>query len=96
LVLVVVTDLDVMGVSIPPAEADPPLVVDSNAVLARTVPDQALQPVAGRHTEFLEPLGGIQQQQLAVSSPLNIRRQLAGALSFKNLPGLGISEGSNH
>ena len=62
---VVVHYLDIVGVSFTPGKADPPTVVDANAVLAFTVALQRLQPVAanraqvrqaGRSFEPSEPL----------------------------------------
>src|SRR3989337_1046693 len=96
LVLVVVADLDVMRVSLLPAEADPPLVVDPNAVLAGAVSGEALQAVPRGHAELLQPLGGVQKQQLAMGPSLQVRWQFAGPFAFEHLPGLGVSEGSNH
>src|SRR3990172_4207303 len=96
LFLVVVADLDVMGVSVLPAEADSPLVVDPNAVLADAVPGEALQAVPWRHAELVQSLGGVHEQQLAVRSSLHVRCQLARPLPLKHLPCLGVPEGSNH
>jgi hypothetical protein len=46
LVSVVIHYLDFVRVAVAPREADPPAVIDPNAVLARPVPFQRLQPVA--------------------------------------------------
>jgi hypothetical protein len=35
-----------------PAEADPPLVVDPNAVLTSPVTGQCLQPISGNHSQI--------------------------------------------
>lgn len=43
-----------MCVFILPAEADPPLIVDSNAMLAFTIAGKGFKPVAGWNTELLE------------------------------------------
>ena len=47
----VVDDLNIMGVAVAPAKADPPLVIDSDAVLSFSIAQQALQPIAGRSPE---------------------------------------------
>jgi hypothetical protein len=85
-----------MRVSLSPAEADPPLVIDPNAVLAGAVSYEALQAVPRGHAELFQPLGGVQEQQLAVRASLYVRWQFAGSLAFEHLPGRGVSEGSNH
>jgi hypothetical protein len=54
---VVVDDLDVVRVTLRPAQADPPLVVDPDAVLARAVPAQGLEAVARRRLEVADRSG---------------------------------------
>jgi len=46
--LVIVDNLDIVGIAVVPAKTEPPLVVDANAVLALSVGSQWLQPVPGR------------------------------------------------
>jgi len=43
----IVHDLDVVGLTVFPPEADPPLVVDANAVLTRAISVKLLQTIAG-------------------------------------------------
>jgi hypothetical protein len=45
---VIVGDLDAVGVSASPLEADPPLVINADAVLTISSADQLLEPVARR------------------------------------------------
>jgi len=85
-----------MGSSIHPAEADSPLGVDPNAVLASAVPDETLQAVPWRHAELIQSLGGVQEQRLSVRPSLHVRWQLAGAIPFEHLPRLGVPEGADH
>ena len=46
--LVVIDDLDLLGVLAGPTEADAPLVIDADGVLATAIALQGLQPVAWR------------------------------------------------
>jgi hypothetical protein len=59
---VIVGDLDVDRPvrALGPLEADPPLVVDADAVLAFAVTAQGLQRVAGQGREVLQARGGFQ------------------------------------
>jgi hypothetical protein len=50
----VVDDLDIVGVAITPAEADAPLVVNSDAVLPFALPGELLQPITGWCPQVLE------------------------------------------
>ena len=61
---VVVDDLDVGRSGVGPGEADPPLLVDADAVLPGSVSAKCLKAVAGRHSEVVEDLGGVQHHQL--------------------------------
>jgi len=62
---VIVDDLDFEGLRLPPDEADPPLVVDSDAVLSAPPSFQGLQTISGWDSEVLEGSRSVQQQELA-------------------------------
>jgi hypothetical protein len=51
---VIIDDLDIEGAAGIPSEADPPLVIDANAVLATPISLQGLEPVARRHRQILQ------------------------------------------
>jgi len=51
---VVVDELDIISTSITPHEADPPLVVHTDAVLASAVPAQRLETVSRWDAEVIE------------------------------------------
>jgi len=71
---VVVDDLDIVRISSEPAEADAPLIVDSDAVLANPVPGEFLKAVRGRDTQVDEAGRGIQHDQFAKGNSLQVRR----------------------
>lgn len=52
--LVVVDDLDFVGMAILPTETDAILLIDSNTVLAPTIASQSLESVARRDRQMLE------------------------------------------
>jgi hypothetical protein len=54
---VVIHDLDFVGVSVAPGETDPPLIVDSDAVVAFPVSSKGFQSIARRDPEIREALG---------------------------------------
>jgi hypothetical protein len=69
--LVVVNDLDLLGTRRRPGEADPPLLVDPNAVLSDTITTERLQPIARRHAKVLQPLRSIDHHQRAEGDALD-------------------------
>ena len=61
----VVNDLNPFWTSFAPPEADTPLIVDSDTVLARAITTQTLEPVARRNPEVLQTARSINLTQLA-------------------------------
>jgi len=68
---VVIHDLNVTRIAATPGEADAPLVIDSNAICARTVPFQHLQLVSGRYAKILQPQRPMQVQKLPPRGPFD-------------------------
>jgi hypothetical protein len=65
--LVIVDDLDVEAVPVPPEKANSPLIVDPNAVLPLTFAFQCFEAVARRNVEVVEGFGGVQNDELSKS-----------------------------
>ena len=61
----IVDYLDIVCMSVRPAEADPPLIVDAYAVLSFPIAFQRLQPVPGRNPEMIERTRLVQIEKLA-------------------------------
>jgi len=61
----VVDNFDLVGVTIAPAKANPPLAVDANAVLTSSIASQYFQTVAGRAAQVVEPPRSVQVEPLA-------------------------------
>jgi hypothetical protein len=55
----IVHDFHVMRIAIAPCEADPPLVVDANAVLPLAVRAQGFQAIAGRNAKVAQLIPGL-------------------------------------
>jgi hypothetical protein len=72
--LVVVHDLDVVGVVVNPAKADAPLVIDADAVLSRAVSGQFLEAIGGRCPEVDKTRIGIERHELAQRDALQVGR----------------------
>jgi len=79
----IVGDLDIPGRAIAPYKAEPPLIVDANAVLALTIAAQSLQTVTGRHPQIVQLPGGINGQKLRAGAPLNLYRKPFGGSTIR-------------
>jgi len=93
---VVVDDLDVMGVTTDPAEANAKLVVDPNAVLAKAIAGQFLQSVSRRHFQVSEGDCSVEHDELAESNTLEIRWESADLLSLEETFGVVVAKAANH
>jgi len=66
----VIDDLDRMGVSVAPAEANAPLVVDSNAVLPSPISRHLLWPVPRGSPQISEVACRVENQQFPQGNSL--------------------------
>jgi hypothetical protein len=93
---VVVDDLDLEGVTAAPDEADPPLAIDSDAVLPRPIPFQLLEPIGRRDPQVFDPLGSVEHSQLPETDPLNVRPEAFHALALEEALGVSVREALDH
>lgn len=68
-VSVVIDDLHIERIAIAPNETDPPLIVDTDAVLPRAVSSQGLQTVARRRPQVVEGACVMQLDKLPLADP---------------------------
>lgn len=59
----VVDDLDGERVAVVPAEADPPLGIDPDAVLTETISAQGFEAIPGRHSKIGQRFRSMQHQK---------------------------------
>jgi hypothetical protein len=64
-----------------PDKADSPLVVDSNAMLARAITFQGFQPIRRGDSQVSKPLCSIEHTQLPTGDRLDLNRQAARYLA---------------
>src|SRR5271166_6190762 len=60
----IVHELDVIGVPVAPHEANAPLLIDADRMLAAPFTRQRLEPVARRNAQVVEPRDRFKQEQL--------------------------------
>jgi hypothetical protein len=93
---VVVDDLDRMGIPILPHEANPPLIVDPDGMLAATFAAQRFQPIARRDPEVVQTACTIQQAQFSQGGGLNVAGQTPAPLARPNRRRSVIAEIDDH
>jgi hypothetical protein len=70
--LLVVADLNALGLTLVPDEAQAPLVIDAYAVLSCPVTRQGFKMVSGWYPQIFKPLHGVEHPQLPTSDGLNL------------------------
>lgn len=92
----VVTDFNVVGVSVDKAKTDPPLVVDRNRVLPLAVAPERVKPVARRYFQIVYACRQVDIFQFS-GSPRSDVRGVPARLSFpEQLQGESVREGLDH
>lgn len=92
---VVINDFDLVGITVPPDEANPPFVINANAMLPVAVAFQRFQPISRRHLEIRQRFRAMKIDQLPSRNSLNAskpRDVLIGKQGF----GIAGSKRSNH
>lgn len=88
----VVNDLNPFWTSVAPPEADTPLIVDSDTVLARTITAQTLEPVTRRNPEVFQTTRSVDLTQLAQRNARDARVEGRNRLPLKQALSLAIPE----
>lgn len=92
----IVYDLDVLRRAVFPAKADPPLLIDANAVLPRPIALELLQSIPGWYPQFIESDRGIEQQQFAKHHAPQRGRKTPHWLAIKEPLTIAIGETGDH
>ena len=92
----IVDNLDRFGARIRSDEADAPLVVDPNAVLADPIPLQSLQSIARRRHQVQQSPSLMNLQQFALRRSLHILRQLLRKSTVKQRFCITVCKGEDH
>src|SRR5438094_8261905 len=92
----VVHDFHVQRILALPAEANAPLVIDTDAVLPVPVALQRFKPISRRSAQISQAPGLVQQQQLSPSRPSNLRRQPPGRFVIEQPLGFWAGEAAYH
>ena len=89
---VVVDDLNVFRSCCGPFEADPPLLIHTDAVHAGAITLQFLKPVARRHSQIPKGIRGVENEELAQGHPLGVLVQLPYSLPVPDALGVLVPE----
>jgi len=79
----VINNFDIVRVAFVPSEANPPLVIDSDAPLSFPITMQPLEPVARRNSKVLDLRCSIEHPKLSKRHSLDIERQLSRSLQVE-------------
>ena len=92
----IVDDLDIVRTPILPSKADPPPVIDANAMLTLPVSGELLEAIAGGDAKVLQSFSSVEHGELALRDLLYVRGELPRPLPIEDLFRLSASEGPDH
>jgi hypothetical protein len=93
---VIVDDRDVRAAAVTPNEANPPLIVDANTMLAGPRSLQELEAICGWNSQVIEPLCGIQHAKFATGDGLNSGREPKRSLAVPNALSFPVGKAADH
>ena len=91
----IVHDLNFKSIGLNPAEADPPLVVDPNAVLPRPIAGKSFQPISGHRSQIGNTRRRLNVIELSLCHYGNALK-LAAELAPEDLFGFLVPERPDH
>jgi hypothetical protein len=89
---VVIDDFHIVGTIVSPHKTDPPLIVDTDAVLPGPISSQGFQAIARGNPKILQARRHCQLSELAQRCPLNVD-PTSNALATEESGRVGTSEG---
>lgn len=92
----IVGDFHVQGIAVFPAEADPPLIIDPNAVSALPIPGQLFQAIPWGNSQIAQSIGGVKDEELLERRAVYFRWELSRALAPEDPLCLWVFEAPNH
>jgi hypothetical protein len=92
----IIGDFDLMGMILFPGKADPPLVIDSDAPLAFSIPAKFLQAVPPRDPQERQGRGAVNQGQFAQGHPQYVPGQARNKCALKELFRFFAAKKLNH
>jgi hypothetical protein len=92
----IIHDFYVIGITIDPSNAYPPLVVNPDAVLPCPVAAELLQPVRWRNTKIIHCDRVVEHAQLAVADLLDVLWQPGRSQAGEDAGGFLALEGFDH
>ena len=92
----IIDDFDVVGVPVGPSEADAPLIIDPNAVLAGSISAQLFQAIAGWDTKIVQYCGCVDQGELSQHYPAQVCREATDVLTRPQTLSIAVRKASDH
>jgi hypothetical protein len=92
----VVDDFHIVGIAVPPYEADAILIIDSDAVLTFALAVQSLQPVSRGNIQIIQRHRGMQQEKLLQCTHFQIGGNPSASPRLPKLLRIRIPEACYH
>jgi hypothetical protein len=93
---VVVRDLDIEGIPVLEPEADAPLIVDGNRILALSISGELVQPVSRRHPQIADATREIDVLDFSPCPPCDLMWQSSRSPRHVELLSVPVRERPDH
>ncbi len=80
----IIDDFNIVRIAFTPYKANPPALVDSDAMLSFPITDEFLKMVSGWNTQIIQRSGNIEDLQLAACVSLDLRWKLSRELTVED------------
>lgn len=91
----IIDNFHFVGLSLAPAEADPPLVVDLDTVLAIALAAKLLEAISWREPQVIQCFGGIKHAQLSQGRSLQVERPPSDGLPIEQALTITVEKAPN-
>ena len=92
----IIDNLDLEGITVPPSKTDSPLVIDANTVLTGAIASELLQPVPGWDAEVLKLFGRVHDAELSQHEAMELGGKASDALTVEQPLRVAIGEAGDH
>jgi hypothetical protein len=73
----IIDDFNIVRIASSPSKANPPALIDTDAMLSLPITNEFLKAVSGRNTQIIQHSGNIEDLQLAACASLDLRWKLS-------------------
>jgi hypothetical protein len=92
----IIDDFNIVRIASSPYKANPPALIDTDAMLSLPIANEFLKAVSGRNTQIVQHSSNIEDLQLSACFSLDLRRKLSRELTAEDPLSFLVRKTPNH